>query len=97
MHSGSCFRTSFSSQCVDGFQTLQKYAEANLYPTFPYNTVDKSGKRPFLTYLISQDCVSNHCLPMLGILAIIRGIYRNQLKCIYLKNINIFGKLLLRF
>ena len=38
-----------------------------------------------------------HCLPMPGIIAKIRGISRNQFKCVYSKKQELFLKSLLHF
>ena len=53
---------------------------------FHHSDTDKGGKCCFQSDLKSQDCTLTHCLPMPGILAIIREVYWNQINCIYLKN-----------
>ena len=61
---------------------------------FRYSDLDKAAKRLFKLDLKSQDCMLNYCLPMLGILIIIWGIYGNLFKYIYLKNKKLSGNIL---
>ena len=75
-------------------RTLQKQTFMSRFNHFDLN---QAGAGAFQSDLKTQDIMLTKFLPMPGILPIIRGTYRSQLKFIYLKKQNPFVDILMYF
>ena len=59
---------------------------------FNYSNLENARRRPFSSYVKSQDCMLNHCLPMLAILTIILYNIATNLNAFIFKSTNFHAK-----
>ena len=71
-------------------------AESTFILFFHHSEINWVRKRLSSSDLKSRDSLFSHWLPMPRILTIIEKIYRNQFKCIYVKNLKLYLDVLLR-
>ena len=90
MHGRSFLEHTLAVNVLTGPIHCKSPQDSNFIPLFHFSEIDRAWKHPLYSDLKSQDCFLTHWLLIPSLLAIIRGIYRNELKCIYFENQKLF-------
>ena len=97
MSEKSRFRTSIDSQHAKGSSKLPKSLGEHFYQIFHHSVRNWITKCHSWWYVKSSDCLSTCWLPMIIILLVIVRIFRNQLKCSYIRNKKLYLHFLRHF